>query len=79
MLFLYAEVVKLAYTQRSGRCGGNPVEVQVLSSAQIKKLVILTPPLTSGEERTPSYKGKHGILRIGLSASAQDDNLLNKN
>lgn len=28
-----AEVVKLVDTQRSGRCGGNPMEVQVLSSA----------------------------------------------
>lgn len=30
---LDAEVVKLVYTQRSERCGGNPMEVQVLSSA----------------------------------------------
>jgi hypothetical protein len=28
-----AEVVKLVDTQVSGTCGGNPVEVQVLSSA----------------------------------------------
>lgn len=30
---LYAEVVKLVDTQVSGTCGGNSVEVQVLSSA----------------------------------------------
>ena len=29
----FAGVVKLAYTQCSERCGGNPVEVQILSPA----------------------------------------------
>ena len=31
----HAEVVKLVDTQASGACGGNPVEVRVLSSAPL--------------------------------------------
>ena len=34
-LFSHAEVVELVDTQRSERCGSNPVEVRALSSALI--------------------------------------------
>ncbi len=39
----HAEVVKLVDTLASGASGGNPVEVQVLSSAPTKKYPLSEP------------------------------------
>ena len=47
----YAEVVKLVDTQVSGTCGGNPVEVRVLSSAHVNASVdVLTQSFHYGQD-----------------------------
>src|SRR3989344_1473726 len=46
-LFSHAEVVELVDTQRSERCGSNPVAGQALSSAPLRKLQVLKVRLAS--------------------------------